>query len=74
MRSEAATVAAYPECASYFDGTSPFQQAAVHAKFGGSGTEIGAALNMCFGMALWVALAMHAIGVEVYVRSSSGTT
>lgn len=27
----------------------------------------GAALRLGFGMALWLALALHAIGVEVYV-------
>lgn len=70
MRSEQATLARYPECASYLNGTNPGQQAAVHANFGsGEPVEIGAAMNMCFGMALWVALSLHAIGVEVYVSS-----
>ncbi|KAL5388625.1 hypothetical protein PMIN06_003051 [Paraphaeosphaeria minitans] len=68
MRSDEATLEAYPECASYVNGSDLFQQAVVHAQFGGHPTEIGAALNMCFGMALWLALAMHAIGVEVYLH------
>lgn len=68
MRSEQATLEKYPTCESYFDGSSPGQQAVVHADFGsGNSTELAAAMNLCFGMALWVALAMHAVGVEVYV-------
>lgn len=60
----------YPACAAYVNGTSPHQQAVVHANFeGGLPTEIGAALNLSFGMALWVSVALHAIGVEVYVSS-----
>lgn len=27
----------------------------------------GATLNLNFGMALWLALSLHAIGVEIYV-------
>lgn len=68
MRSDEATLETYPECASYLNGSDPLQQAVVHANFGGHPTEIGAALDMCFGMALWVAFIMHAVGVEVYVR------
>jgi hypothetical protein len=65
--SDQETLEQSPECASYLNGTDPFKQGVVHAQFGNNSTEIGAALNMCFGMALWLALAMHAIGVEVYV-------
>lgn len=70
MRSEQDTLEMYPVCESYFNGSSLQQQAVVHADFGsGKATEIAAAMNLCFGMALWVATAMHAIGVEVYVSS-----
>ncbi|KAF2642175.1 hypothetical protein P280DRAFT_449706 [Massarina eburnea CBS 473.64] len=59
----------YPTCASYINGTNPWQEAVVHANMNsGLPTEAGAALNMSFGMALWVALAMHAVGVEVYLH------
>ena len=58
----------YPACASYLNGTDVGQEAVVHADFGGDvSTELGAALNMSFGMALWLALALHAVGVEIYV-------
>lgn len=67
--SEQDTLKQYPACAAYFNGDAPSQQAVVHANFSsGRAEEIGAALNLCFGMALWVALAMHAVGVEVYLH------
>lgn len=63
-------VFAYPACASYADGSNPDQVSAVLADMGGaSGVNAGAALNLNFGMALWLAFALHAVGVEVYVSS-----
>lgn len=59
----------YPACAAYANGTSPDQVAAVAATFGqGDATNTGAALNVNFGMALWLAVAIHAVGVEVYLH------
>lgn len=44
--------------------------APVRATMNGDGAEnVGAALNVTFGMALWVALSLHAFGVELYVRT-----
>jgi hypothetical protein len=58
----------YPSCASFLDGTNLQQNAVVHADFNGEyATEIGAAFNMSFGMAVWVATALHVVGVEIYV-------
>jgi hypothetical protein len=59
----------YPACASYADGSNVEQVAAVAAGFSGSSANVGAALNMSFGAALWLAFNMHALGVEVYVSS-----
>ncbi|KAF2033966.1 hypothetical protein EK21DRAFT_57523 [Setomelanomma holmii] len=62
-------LAFYPECASYANGTDPNHVAAVKASFSGStGVEIGAGLDASFGMALWLAVAIHAIGVEIYLH------
>jgi hypothetical protein len=61
-------VSAYPACASYADGSNLNQVSAVLADMdGASAANAGAALNVNFGMALWLASAIHAIGVEVYV-------
>lgn len=57
----------YSNCASYLDGTNPDALAIVHVDFSGTTTEIGASLGVPFGMAVWLALAIHAIAVEVYV-------
>jgi hypothetical protein len=58
----------YPTCESYLNGTNLEEMAIVTANLNGaSGAEVGAALSMSFGIAVWLATAIHAIGVEVYV-------
>lgn len=53
---------AYPGC------TSPDKWEMVEANLnGGSAANAGAVIGMSFGMALWVSLAIHAIGIEIYV-------
>jgi hypothetical protein len=62
-------LSAYPACASYADGSNVDQVSAVLADIGGaSAVNAGAALNVNFGMALWLAFVIHAVGIEVYVR------
>jgi NADH:ubiquinone oxidoreductase subunit 6 (subunit J) len=62
-------VAAYPSCKSFVDGTNPEAVSLVEATFGvGDTANTGAALNVVFGMALWLSMAMHAFGVEVYLH------
>lgn len=62
-------VSAYPACASYADGSNLAQVSAILADMGGaSAANAGAALNVNFGMALWLAFAIHAVGIEIYVR------
>jgi hypothetical protein len=59
----------YPSCAAYINGTDPDAVSAVAATLGaGDVANTGAALNLAFGMALWVALALHAAGVEIYLH------
>ena len=63
------TLQSYPTCESYFNGTNPSQEAVVHATlFEDDNAQSGAALGLTFGMAAWVALWMHAIGVEIYLH------
>jgi hypothetical protein len=65
----------YPACASYANGTNPAEVAIVLANLDGeTGVNAGAALNMSFGMALWLSVVVHAIGVEIYVSSSQMST
>ena len=42
--------------------------ALVRANMSGGAPGAGAALNAVFGMAAWLALALHAIGVEIYLH------
>ncbi|KAF2995208.1 hypothetical protein E8E13_001348 [Curvularia kusanoi] len=62
-------VSAFPACAAYADGRDHDQVSVVLASMdGGSAANAGAALDMTFGMALWMAFALHAAGVEIYLR------
>jgi len=50
----------------------PTDVVAVKAMLTGSNVQAetaGAALRTSFGMAIWLALAIHAIGVEIYVST-----
>jgi len=64
-------LAKYPACAAFYDGSIPDQHVAVLADIssGDGGPEgAAAALGMSFGMAMWLALALHAFGVELYLN------
>ena len=39
----------------------------VHANFGDRKEEIGASLRVGFGMAMWISILLHGVGVEVYL-------
>lgn len=61
----ASFASAYPECAD----ADANHHVVVHASFiSGNIAELGASLRMSFGMALWMALLLHAVGVEIYLR------
>lgn len=71
MQSSEYVVSTYPACASGNASVSAVQDMVsvpVHVKWGGNVEEIGATLRIGFGMALWLALFMHAIGVEIYLK------
>lgn len=54
----------YPVC------TSPETWTAVEASMTGGGPEnVAGILHMNFGTALWLALGIHAFGIEIYVSS-----
>lgn len=67
LGSPSATLSAYPDCAPYLDGSDPAKQVAVEANYSGSAVQLTVALGSNFGAAGWLAFALHAIGVEIYV-------
>lgn len=60
---------AWPECAAYFTGANPDQQVLVRADYYGFPIEINVALSIASGASAFVALILHAIGVELYVST-----
>jgi len=64
------TLELYPDCSAYFSGANPDQQTIVHANLltATSAAEVGAAISLPFGMAFWLAVSLHAIGIEIYLR------
>ncbi|KAI2643136.1 hypothetical protein GGS21DRAFT_485646 [Xylaria nigripes] len=73
MRSEHAAMAAYPQCAPFFSGENPAQQAVVRANWihAKNPMEATAAFNIVFGSAVWLALILHLIGAEFYLHLTS---
>lgn len=64
------TVDLYPVCASFFNGTNLNARAIVEAFFFNDRRpeQIAAALDMTFGMALWLGFFIHVIGIELYLQ------
>ncbi|KUM61982.1 hypothetical protein ACN42_g5096 [Penicillium freii] len=58
----------YPVCSSGNSNMTVDSQVIVKANFNGNPEQIGAALDIGFPMAMWLALVMHAVGVELYLQ------
>jgi uncharacterized membrane protein len=68
MQDPNSTLTEYPDCISYYNRSDLEKFTLVQAKFGGSAPEVGASLDLNFGMAMWLALLLHAVGVEIYLQ------
>ncbi|KAI0871402.1 hypothetical protein GGS24DRAFT_60549 [Hypoxylon argillaceum] len=69
LKGQNITMKFYPECAPFFSGENLDQHVAVKANFHGDNImEIATAFNIIFGPASWVALIIHMIGTELYLR------
>ncbi|KAL8887394.1 MAG: hypothetical protein Q9215_005031 [Flavoplaca cf. flavocitrina] len=62
--------ASYPSCGE--PGATNHTLAIVQAKFGDQPEQLASALRVTFGMALWMALFLHAVGVEIYLGLTPG--
>ncbi|KAJ6188551.1 hypothetical protein N7519_003459 [Penicillium mononematosum] len=58
----------YPVCSPSNSNLTVDSQVIVKANFNGEPEQIGAALAIGFPMAMWLALVMHAVGIEAYLR------
>lgn len=59
----------WPGCEAYFTGHVPDQQVLVRANYYGLPIEINVAISIVSGASAFVALFLHAMGVEVYVST-----
>ncbi|KAM0818685.1 putative Microtubule associated protein [Seiridium cardinale] len=62
------TIAWYPECSSYFSEGDETKYVAVLGSVWGNLAESAAAYDMSYGAAHWLALNLHVLGVELYLR------
>ena len=56
----------YPHC--LLQNTTTNDHIAIHATFSENVAQIASSLSISFGMAGWLALLLHAVGVEIYLR------
>ncbi|KAF1808644.1 hypothetical protein P152DRAFT_424575 [Eremomyces bilateralis CBS 781.70] len=63
-----AIASSYSACVPFLDGTNLQQHSAVFATLEAGIIEVIAVLDISFGMALWLAFIMHAIGIELYIQ------
>jgi hypothetical protein len=68
-KAEAIATYLYPDCQAFFNGSNPDQQVVVPLSLNGLPDQVGAALGESFTMAVWLALAIHAAAVEIYVSA-----
>lgn len=61
----------YPACAGYVNGTDPDGVALVKVNYYAyDPAQIASALGIGFGTCIWLAILIHAVGVEIYVSST----
>jgi hypothetical protein len=66
------TLAFYPTCGAYFDGSNPNQRAVIEANIKSTNPmAIATSVSIPFGAAGWLALLLHAAAVEIYVSLMS---
>ncbi|KAI1100901.1 hypothetical protein F4804DRAFT_344378 [Jackrogersella minutella] len=72
LKSQEATLARYPDCASFFSGEDPEKHIAVLATvFTKDRVHTAAVLNLVFGTSGWTAIFLNTFFVELYLRNES---
>lgn len=69
-------VASYPECSAFYSGANLGQYTVVKADLSNAADamQAGAALDIAFGASLWLAFALHVLGVELYLHLTPAET
>ncbi|KAK8005444.1 hypothetical protein PG990_011481 [Apiospora arundinis] len=71
IKEQNTTAQRYPECTTYFGGTNPDQHAVIPAHISGQDeVQAAAVLALVAGGAFWLALFLHAFGIEIYVGAA----
>ena len=63
------TLAQYPDCEAYYSGADSSKHVQVLADLRTSAATAAAAFGVSFGPSAWLALVLHAVGIEIYVCS-----
>lgn len=62
------TLEAFPDCEPYFSGKDTGKFVVVFASLAGNEANMIAAFNIAFGPTVWLAMVIHGLAVEAYVR------
>jgi hypothetical protein len=68
LGSSSKTLEAYPDCEPYFSGRDAGKSVVVFASLAGNEANMIAAFNITFGPTVWLAMVIHGLVVEAYVR------
>lgn len=69
FNSQSGLLEAFPDCAEFYSREDVNKNVIVPADLNGNGATRASAFGLSFGAALWLSVAIHAIGVEIYVSS-----
>jgi hypothetical protein len=67
LQSMATLQQSYPQCAQAGDNSSV--RVAIRAAVDGDKLGLGSSVRATWGMSMWIAIVIHALGVEIYVRA-----
>jgi nitroreductase len=73
LQSTAALQQSYPQCAQAGDSLAGVR-VAIRAAVNGDKLGLGSSVRATWGMSMWIAIVIHALGVETYVRTMEDPT
>lgn len=73
FNSQSHLLEAFPDCTEFCSGEDVNKNVIVPADMNGNDATGASAIGVSFGAALWLSLAIHAIGIEIYVSGCCST-